>query len=50
MIGESARRDALGAFGGHWDNTPFASSVNGYLFQQLHRRQRLNAEIARPDA
>ena len=22
----------LGAFGGHWDNTPFASSVNGYLF------------------
>ncbi len=32
VIGESARRDALGAFGGHWDNTPFASSVNGYLF------------------
>lgn len=27
VIGESARRDALGAFGGHWDNTPFASSV-----------------------
>ena len=26
------RRDALGAFGGHWDNTPFASSVNGTLF------------------
>ena len=24
---KSARRDALGAFGGHWDNTPFASSV-----------------------
>ncbi|PLK89226.1 phosphoethanolamine transferase, partial [Klebsiella pneumoniae] len=22
VIGESARRDALGAFGGHWDNTP----------------------------
>ena len=21
VIGESARRDALGAFGGHWDNT-----------------------------
>lgn len=32
VIGESARRDAMGAFGGHWDNTPFASSVNGYLF------------------
>jgi glucan phosphoethanolaminetransferase (alkaline phosphatase superfamily) len=32
VIGESARRDALGAFGGHWDNTPFASKVNGYLF------------------
>ncbi|EPD6334202.1 phosphoethanolamine transferase [Klebsiella oxytoca] len=32
VIGESARRDALGAFGGHWDNTPFASSVKGYLF------------------
>ncbi len=22
VIGESARRDAMGAFGGHWDNTP----------------------------
>jgi glucan phosphoethanolaminetransferase (alkaline phosphatase superfamily) len=32
VIGESARRDALGAFGGHWNNTPFASSVNGSLF------------------
>lgn len=32
VIGESARRDALGAFGGHWDNTPFASSVNGLIF------------------
>jgi glucan phosphoethanolaminetransferase (alkaline phosphatase superfamily) len=32
VIGESARRDAMGAFGGHWDNTPFASSVNGTLF------------------
>ena len=32
VIGESARRDALGAFGGHWDNTPFASKVNGTLF------------------
>lgn len=32
VIGESARRDALGAFGGHWDNTPFASHVNGTLF------------------
>ena len=33
VIGESARRDALGAFGGHWDNTPFMSEVNGVLFQ-----------------
>jgi len=33
VIGESARRDALGAFGGQWDNTPFASHVNGVLFQ-----------------
>lgn len=32
VIGESARRDALGAFGGQWDNTPFASTVNGTLF------------------
>lgn len=32
VIGESARRDALGAFGGHWDNTPFASKVKGSLF------------------
>jgi len=32
VIGESARRDALGAFGGHWNNTPFASTVNGTLF------------------
>ena len=32
VIGESARRDALGAFGGHWDNTPFASAVNGTFF------------------
>lgn len=32
VIGESARRDALGAFGGHWDNTPFASQVNGNIF------------------
>lgn len=32
VIGESVRRDAMGAFGGHWDNTPFASTVNGYLF------------------
>ena len=32
VIGESARRDAMGAFGGHWDNTPFASSVKGTLF------------------
>lgn len=32
VIGESARRDAMGAFGGYWDNTPFASKVNGYLF------------------
>ncbi|AFJ47676.1 phosphoethanolamine transferase [Shimwellia blattae] len=33
VIGESARRDALGAFGGHWDNTPFASRVKGVFFQ-----------------
>ncbi|WP_312995553.1 phosphoethanolamine transferase [Leclercia sp.] len=32
VIGESARRDALGAFGGQWNNTPFASAVNGTLF------------------
>ena len=32
VIGESARRDAMGAFGGHWDNTPFASTANGYFF------------------
>jgi Predicted membrane-associated, metal-dependent hydrolase len=32
VIGESARRDALGAFGGQWDNTPFMSHVNGVLF------------------
>ncbi len=33
VIGESARRDALGAFGGQWDNTPFISHMNGALFQ-----------------
>ncbi|MBW7983411.1 phosphoethanolamine transferase [Enterobacillus tribolii] len=33
VIGESARRDALGAFGGQWDNTPFISHVNGVLFR-----------------
>ena len=33
VIGESARRDALGAFGGQWDNTPFMSRVNGVRFQ-----------------
>ena len=33
VIGESARRDALGAFGGHWKNTPFMSHANGVLFQ-----------------
>ena len=32
VIGESARRDAMGAFGGHWDNTPFANTVKGTLF------------------
>lgn len=32
VIGESARRDALGAFGGHWDNTPFASHANGTFY------------------
>ena len=33
VIGESVRRDAMGAFGGQWDNTPFVSHVNGVLFQ-----------------
>lgn len=33
VIGESARRDAMGAFGGRWANTPFMSHVNGVLFQ-----------------
>ncbi|MFS2223389.1 sulfatase-like hydrolase/transferase [Pantoea sp. B65] len=32
VIGESARRDALGAFGGKWDNTPFASQLPGQYF------------------
>lgn len=31
VIGESARRDALGAFGGSWQNTPFLSQAKGYL-------------------
>lgn len=34
VIGESARRDAMGAFGGRWDNTPFASQLNGQFFSQ----------------
>lgn len=32
VIGESARRDALGAFGGRWNNTPFASEAKGQFF------------------
>jgi len=32
VIGESARRDALGAFGGQWNNTPFASQAKGQFF------------------
>ncbi len=32
VIGESVRRDAMGSFGGHWNNTPFSSQVNGNLF------------------
>ena len=32
VIGESVRRDAVGAFGGHWNNTPFASQANGTFF------------------
>lgn len=32
VIGESARRDALGAFGGRWHNTPFASEAKGQFF------------------
>lgn len=27
VIGESARRDALGAFGGHWDNTRLPAAL-----------------------
>ncbi|MFG1175364.1 phosphoethanolamine transferase [Erwiniaceae bacterium CAU 1747] len=34
VIGESARRDAMGVFGGRWDNTPFASQLNGQFFSQ----------------
>jgi glucan phosphoethanolaminetransferase (alkaline phosphatase superfamily) len=37
VIGESARRDAMGAFGGHWDNTPFASSVKGTCLPIMSR-------------
>ena len=33
VMGESARRDALGAFGGRWNNTPFMSRTNGVLFK-----------------
>ncbi|VTM89366.1 Putative phosphoethanolamine transferase ybiP [Raoultella ornithinolytica] len=50
VIGESARRDALGAFGGHWDNTPFASSVNGYLFNDYISASGSTQKISRPDA
>ncbi|WP_318386196.1 phosphoethanolamine transferase [Enterobacter sp.] len=32
VIGESVRRDAMGAFGGYWNNTPFASAVKGTFF------------------
>ncbi|MGK9172417.1 sulfatase-like hydrolase/transferase [Yokenella regensburgei] len=32
VIGESVRRDAVGAFGGHWNNSPFASQANGTFF------------------
>ncbi|WP_075180817.1 phosphoethanolamine transferase [Pantoea sp. 1.19] len=32
VIGESARRDALGAFGGRWSNTPWMSAAKGQLF------------------
>ena len=32
VIGESVRRDAAGAFGGHWNNTPFESQANGTFF------------------
>lgn len=32
VIGESARRDALGAFGGRWANTPWMSEAKGQLF------------------
>lgn len=33
VIGESVRRDAMGAFGGKWANTPFISSTPGVLFK-----------------
>lgn len=33
VIGESVRRDALGAFGGQWNNTPFMSHAKGVLFK-----------------
>lgn len=32
VIGESVRRDAVGAFGGHWNNTPFESQANGTFY------------------
>lgn len=32
VIGESARRDAHGSFGGKWANTPFESQVPGIFF------------------
>lgn len=32
VIGESVRRDAVGAFGGYWNNSPFESQVKGTFF------------------
>jgi glucan phosphoethanolaminetransferase (alkaline phosphatase superfamily) len=49
VIGESARRDAMGAFGGHWDNTPFAVRSMAPVYR-LCGGQRLDAEITWPDA
>ncbi|VEB61828.1 Putative integral membrane protein [Salmonella enterica subsp. enterica] len=50
VIGESARRDAMGAFGGHWDNTPFASHVNGDFFMDYIAASGSTQKIARFNA
>ncbi len=51
VIGESARRDAMGAFGGgHWDNYPFASHVNGDFLYMNYIAASGSAKIARFNA